>query len=72
MADKVSITPVGRAIGRVQPGEELRVAAHQARALVAMKRARYLLAEMPVSSEPVSEAAKPKRHYRRRDMAAET
>ena len=71
MADKVSITPVGKAIGRVQPGEELRVAAHQARALVAMKRARYLVAEV-LLPELASEAPRPKRHYRRRDMAAET
>jgi hypothetical protein len=73
------MTPVGKPIRRVQPGETLYVTEREARVLAAIRRARRLeTAELvPVASEPEPEVeisprtGKPKRRYRRRDMSAE-
>ena len=55
----VTISPIGKPIGRVQPGEPLQVSQREARILIAIKRAE-LYVEKP----------KRKRTYERRDMQA--
>lgn len=59
-------------IGRVRAGGRLRLAAYEARALLALGYVEYpqpVVESPPVVEEPVIEI-KPKRTYRRRDMTA--